>query len=112
VLASRLAEADPGLSILLIEQGMNNWQVPQIVQPALFPLNLDPGSQYTLFWQGNKAPQLADREPVVPSGGTLGGGSVSSLSPIPLSLCLGQSDADVDLQPVNQLDGLHSRSKV
>ncbi|KIW82742.1 hypothetical protein Z517_01985 [Fonsecaea pedrosoi CBS 271.37] len=75
VLSSRLAEADPSLSILVIELGMNNYNVPQVVQPALFPLNLDPGSKYTLFWKGNRAPQLADREPIVPSGNTLGGGS-------------------------------------
>lgn len=70
VIASRLAEADPGLSILVIEQGMNNWQVPQVVHPALFPLNLDADSKYTLFWQGNRADQLAGRDPIVPSGGT------------------------------------------
>ncbi|KAH8819878.1 alcohol oxidase-like protein [Xylogone sp. PMI_703] len=75
VIASRLAEADPNLSILLIEQGMNNYNLPEVVHPALFPLNLLPSSRTALFWQGNKAPQLANRAPVVPSGGTLGGGS-------------------------------------
>ncbi|RFU26016.1 hypothetical protein B7463_g10327, partial [Scytalidium lignicola] len=75
VIASRLAEADPKLSILLIEQGINNHNLPEVVHPALFPSNLLPDSKTALFWKGNKAPQLADREPIVPSGGTLGGGS-------------------------------------
>ncbi|KAE8451319.1 hypothetical protein EG329_003948 [Mollisiaceae sp. DMI_Dod_QoI] len=75
VVASRLAEADPKLSILVIEQGMNNHNIPEVVHPALFPKNLLPESKTALFWKGNKASQLADREPIVPSGGTLGGGS-------------------------------------
>ena len=75
VVASRLAEADPKLSILVIEQGKNNYNVPEVVHPALFPRNLFLDSKNTLFWKGNKAPQLADREPIVPSGGILGGGS-------------------------------------
>jgi choline dehydrogenase-like flavoprotein len=35
VVAGRLAEADPGLSILVIEQGPNNLDVPTVVHPAL-----------------------------------------------------------------------------
>jgi alcohol oxidase len=75
VVAGRLAEADPGLSILVIEQGLNSYGAPEVVHPALYPRNLFPNSKYTLFWQGNQSPQLADRKPIVPSGGTLGGGS-------------------------------------
>jgi alcohol oxidase len=74
VVAGRLAEADPSLSILVIEQGPNNYEVDQVVYPALYPRNLFPNSKYTLFWQGNHSPQLANRRPIVPSGGTLGGG--------------------------------------
>ncbi|KAK4544216.1 hypothetical protein LTR36_004426 [Oleoguttula mirabilis] len=75
VVAGRLAEADPTLSILVIEQGPNSYEAPEVVQPALYPRNLFPTSKYTLFWQGNEAAQLANRKPIVPSGGTLGGGS-------------------------------------
>lgn len=75
VVAGRLAEADPKLSILVIEQGPDNYGVPDVVHPALYPRNLFPTSKLTLFWQGNESPQLADRRPIVPSGGTLGGGS-------------------------------------
>jgi alcohol oxidase len=48
---------------------------PQAVHPALFPRNLLPNSKTALFWKGNNASQLVDREPIVPSGGTLDGGS-------------------------------------
>lgn len=65
VVAGRLAEADPKLSILVLEQGPNNYEDPQIVHPALYPRNLFPSSSFTLFWQGNKSPQLADRRPIV-----------------------------------------------
>lgn len=65
VIAGRLAEAGPNLSILVIEQGPNNYEEPQVVHPALYPRNLFPSSNFTLFWQGNKSPQLADRSPIV-----------------------------------------------
>ncbi|EMC91126.1 hypothetical protein BAUCODRAFT_79805 [Baudoinia panamericana UAMH 10762] len=75
VIAGRLAEADPQLSILVIEQGPNNYGIPEVVHPGLYPRNLHPNSKLTLFWQGNQSEQLAGRKPIVPSGGTLGGGS-------------------------------------
>lgn len=85
VIAGRLAEADPSLSILVIEQGPNNYEEPQVVEskaytsrhihayfsspqvvhPALYPRNLFASSNFTLFWQGNKSPQLANRSPIV-----------------------------------------------
>lgn len=79
VVAGRLAEADPGLSILVIEGGPNNLDVPTIVHPALFLSALMPTSNATIFYQGNKESQLDDRELIVPSGGTLGGGSSINL---------------------------------
>ncbi len=75
VIASRLAEADPGLSILVIEGGPNNLDVPTIVHPALFLSALIPTSNATIFYKGNKESHINDRELIVPSGGTLGGGS-------------------------------------
>ena len=63
------------MSILIIEGGPNNYDVPSIEHPALFLDNLAPTSKNTIFWSANKAPQLAGREPIVPSGGVLGGGS-------------------------------------
>lgn len=75
MLTSRLAQADPSLSILLIEQGKDNHHVPKVIHPGLFPENLEPDSDSAIFWQGNKSPELAGRAPIVPSGGILGGGS-------------------------------------
>ncbi len=75
VVASRLAEADRNLVVLVIEQGPDNYGMRDVVHPALYPRNLWPSSNITLFWQTKKSPQLADRSPIVPSGGTLGGGS-------------------------------------
>jgi len=75
VVAGRLAEADRELSILVIEQGPNNYNAPEVVYPALYPRNLWPSSKYTLFHQGKASKELAGRSPIVPSGGTLGGGS-------------------------------------
>lgn len=75
VVAARLAEADPNLSILVIEGGRNNHNDPTVVNPAPFLTHLQPSHKSALFYKGKKAPQLADREPIVPSGGILGGGS-------------------------------------
>lgn len=75
IVAGRLATADPNLSILVIERGQDNYNVPNITNPALFLSHLLPTSKTAIFYQGNKASQLGDREPIVPSGGTLGGGS-------------------------------------
>ncbi|KFY79231.1 hypothetical protein V499_01735 [Pseudogymnoascus sp. VKM F-103] len=75
IIAARLAEADPNLSILVIEGGANNYNVASVIYPALFLQNLAPNSTTAIFYKGNKAKQLADREPIVPSGGILGGGS-------------------------------------
>ncbi|KAF5022829.1 hypothetical protein F66182_5123 [Fusarium sp. NRRL 66182] len=75
VIAGRLAEADPKLSILLIEQGQDNRGVQNIQNPVFFLDHLLPTSTTTLFYKGNKAEQLAGRELIVPCGGTLGGGS-------------------------------------
>jgi len=75
IMASRLAEADPSLSILVIEQGNNNFNMDSVIYPALFEQNTFPESDTALFWRANKSPQLADREPIVETGGILGGGS-------------------------------------
>ncbi|KNG52080.1 gmc oxidoreductase [Stemphylium lycopersici] len=75
IIAGRLAEDDPSLSILVIEGGANNKDVASVVNPVFYLQNLLPATKTALFYKGNKAKQLADRECIVPSGGTLGGGS-------------------------------------
>lgn len=59
----------------MIEGGANNKDVASIVYPLFFLQNLLPTQKTALFYKGNKSKQLADREPIVPCGGTLGGGS-------------------------------------
>ncbi|KAK3295243.1 GMC oxidoreductase-domain-containing protein [Chaetomium fimeti] len=75
VVASRLAAADPNLSILMIEGGQNNAGIPTITHPAYFMSSLAPESKTNLFYKTNKSAALADRELILPSGGILGGGS-------------------------------------
>ncbi|KAF8607376.1 alcohol oxidase [Ceratobasidium sp. AG-I] len=75
VAAGRLAAANPGLEILVVEQGPNNLNDPMVVTPALFLTHLAPGSKNAIFWKGNKSAALNGRSPIVPSGGMLGGGS-------------------------------------
>lgn len=45
------------------------------MNPVFFMSHLVPGSKSTLFYKGNKVERLGNREPIVPSGGILGGGS-------------------------------------
>ncbi|KAI1170795.1 alcohol oxidase-like protein [Nemania sp. FL0916] len=75
VVASRLADADPTLSILVIEGGGDNFNDPTIVNPLLLLQHLLPSSKTAIFYKGRPESQLANREVIVPSGGVLGGGS-------------------------------------
>ncbi|KAB5588624.1 hypothetical protein CTheo_7938 [Ceratobasidium theobromae] len=79
VTAGRLATANPDLRILLVEQGPNNLNNQTVLTPALFMSHLEPGTKNALFWKGNKAKPIHDREPLVATGGILGGGSRLSL---------------------------------
>lgn len=79
IVAARLSEADPELSILVIEGGRNNYNNPTIVHPVLFLSHLLPSSETTLFWKGTAEDQLGGRALVVPTGGVLGGGSSINL---------------------------------
>ncbi|KAI1781537.1 alcohol oxidase-like protein [Hypoxylon cercidicola] len=75
IIASRLSDADPNLSILLIESGTNNYENPSIVYPAFIFDHIKPGNKYTTFYKGNKSDLLNDRELMLVTGGVLGGGS-------------------------------------
>lgn len=75
MIASRLSDAYPSLSILVIESGSNNRDVPNIVHPALFVANVYPGSTTALCHRGKRSPYTANREVIIQSGGVLGGGS-------------------------------------
>ncbi|KAF8607378.1 alcohol oxidase [Ceratobasidium sp. AG-I] len=75
VAAGRLAASNPGLEILLVEQGPNNLDDPTVVTPALMLSHLVPETKHALFWEGNASTALNGRKSIVPSGGMLGGGS-------------------------------------
>jgi alcohol oxidase len=59
----------------VIEGGLNNYEHPAVVTPAMFLSHLAPGSKTALFYQAVKSDHLAGREVIVPCGGILGGGS-------------------------------------
>lgn len=59
----------------MVEGGPNNHNEPSVVNPAFFLQHLLPTSKTAIFYKGNKSERLAGREPIVPSGGMLGGGS-------------------------------------
>ncbi|GFP57625.1 alcohol oxidase [Trichoderma asperellum] len=75
IVAGRLAKADPNLSILIVERGTNNLNDPNVVNPSRYLTHLTPSSKTTIVYKGNKSEDLNGREPLVPSGGMLGGGS-------------------------------------
>ena len=58
-----------------IRYGKDNYDVPNIIYPALFPMNLAPGSDTAIFHECEGGPSLNNRRPVIPTGGVLGGGS-------------------------------------
>jgi choline dehydrogenase-like flavoprotein len=75
VVATRLARANPKLSIVVLEQGANTRNDPQIINPALYLTNIAPNSQTATFHKSEAAEEVAGREAIVPSGKCLGGGS-------------------------------------
>jgi alcohol oxidase len=75
ILAGRLSQADPSLSILVVERGKNNFNDPTVTNPAVFLKHLAPDSKNAIFYKGKRSEKLGGRAPVVPAGGILGGGS-------------------------------------
>jgi choline dehydrogenase-like flavoprotein len=79
IVAARLSDADPHMSILLIEAGASNDNIPSLAHPAMLMSNIAPDSRYNLYYKANASADLAGRELVVPAGGVLGGGSSVNL---------------------------------
>ncbi|KAI1446138.1 alcohol oxidase-like protein [Annulohypoxylon stygium] len=80
IIASRLADADPGLSILVIEHGTDNQDNELITRPMLWRPNLYPQTGTMLYYIGKKESQLGDRPVAIGTGGILGGGSSINLT--------------------------------
>ncbi|KAI1503596.1 GMC oxidoreductase [Biscogniauxia marginata] len=70
VVAARLADADPELSILLIEGGPNN-EMPTVEYPAIFLAHLAPDSKTSIFYMAKTSSEVADRALVLPAGAGL-----------------------------------------
>ncbi|KAI1355537.1 alcohol oxidase-like protein [Xylaria sp. FL0043] len=75
IVASRLSDVDPRLSILVIEQGLDSNGDPTITFPAMYIAHMAPDSPRMQLLKGNKSTELAGREPIVPTAKSLGGGS-------------------------------------
>ncbi|KAI1124326.1 alcohol oxidase [Nemania abortiva] len=79
VVASRLAEADPKLSILVIEAGSNGAGNPIVDYPAFCLSNLLPDATTTVSYRSRPSKGVGGREVAVAAGAVLGGGSAVSL---------------------------------
>ncbi|KAI1390620.1 putative alcohol oxidase [Hypoxylon trugodes] len=75
IIASRLSDADATLSILVIESGKNNYELPIVTHLGFWFTHLAPGNDYTRILQGPKSKQLSGRQAAVPIGHILGGGT-------------------------------------
>ena len=75
IVASRLAEADPQLSILVIEGGQDNYNHPQVIHPGLLLANLKPDSLTCVHHKSSQQEQLMRREIIATVGSVLGGSS-------------------------------------
>lgn len=75
VLASRLSDQDPDLSILVIERGKNNVDNPAVEHPLFWLTNVLPGSDRMLLYNGASESQLGGRGVDILTGSILGGGS-------------------------------------
>ncbi|KAI1389497.1 alcohol oxidase [Hypoxylon trugodes] len=75
IVAARLAEADPNLSVLVVEAGPDGAGNPAVDYPAFFLSNLTPSATTTAFYKSQPSENLGGREIVIPTGAVLGGGS-------------------------------------
>lgn len=78
VVAAKISDADPSLSILIVERGQDSWNDPAVTNPFFFMQNiLDLGEPNPRMrhYQGQQESSAGDRAMVVPVGNVLGGGS-------------------------------------
>jgi alcohol oxidase len=75
VIAGRLAQASPALSILVIESGPNNEGNAAIESPALMLSHQLASSKTAAWYKAKRAEHLGERELMQSTGNVLGGGS-------------------------------------
>jgi alcohol oxidase len=75
VFVGRLQMADPSLSILVIEEGRNNYLDPTVQIPALFLSHLVPDSTSAVFLPARPSQQVGGRSLIIPRASILGGAS-------------------------------------
>ncbi|KAI0030688.1 alcohol oxidase-like protein [Vararia minispora EC-137] len=75
IVASRLAAADPNLSILVLEAGTPTEGQMSHIQPARYLHHLAPTASTVRFHTANPTPSLGNRPFITPCGQCLGGGS-------------------------------------
>ena len=78
VVAGRLSDADPELSILVVERGPNNVDNPAVTNPLCFIeniLGLGASNPRMMVYEGQAEEAIAGRAMTVPAGSILGGGS-------------------------------------
>lgn len=79
VVAARLSDAHPDLSILVVERGPDNFNDPAVTNPIFFMeniLNTGTANPRMMTYSGrDPEPQAGNRVMSVPAGSVLGGGS-------------------------------------
>ncbi|KAI1323679.1 alcohol oxidase [Xylariaceae sp. FL0255] len=75
IVAARLSEADPNLSILVLEAGPDGAGIPTVDYPAFFFSNILPDSKTITFHKSSPSKFLDNREITIPTAQVLGGGS-------------------------------------
>lgn len=75
VIAGRLANLDPKLTVLLIEGGENNLNNPWVYRPGIYPRNMKLDSRTASFYHSRASEHLNGRKAIVPCAHVLGGGS-------------------------------------
>ncbi|KAH6689698.1 GMC oxidoreductase-domain-containing protein [Plectosphaerella plurivora] len=78
VIAARLSDADPNLSIVVIERGHDNYNDPTVYHPLFWLTNIlelpEPNPRM-MYYRGQSEPDIAGRKMSVAAGSILGGGS-------------------------------------
>ncbi|KAI1370651.1 alcohol oxidase-like protein [Hypoxylon crocopeplum] len=80
IIASRIADAGPWLSVLIIEHGPDSQGNQVVAHPLLWRAVLHPQAGATLYYVAKNESQLAGRAIPVATGGILAGGSSMNLS--------------------------------